>query len=129
MGLITPRSRVQIPPPLFYFYLMAIEILNDKDFEEKVLKSSDFVIVDLWAEWCYPCKMIEPHLKALSEKYNEKIKFYKLNVDENPKTPSLLSVMSIPTLIFFKHGKEAGRIIGAVPKNHIEEKIKEIFEI
>ncbi len=108
---------------------MAIEILNDKDFEEKVIKSSDPVIIDLWAEWCHPCKMIEPHLKALSEKYNEKIKFYKLNVDENPKTPSLLSVMSIPTLIFFKDGKEVRRIIGAVPKHHIEEKIKEIFGI
>lgn len=108
---------------------MAIEILNDKDFEEKVIKSSEPVIIDLWAEWCHPCKMIEPYLKELSEKYNEKIKFYKLNVDENPKTPSLLSVMSIPTLIFFKDGKEVGRIIGAVPKSHIEEKIKEIFEI
>ena len=129
MGLITTRSRVQIPPPLFIFIFMAIEILTDKDFEEKVMKAKDRVIIDLWAEWCHPCKMIEPHLKSLSEKYNEKIKFYKLNIDENPKTPSLLSVMSIPTLIFFKNGKEVGRIIGAVPKNHIEEKIKEIFEI
>lgn len=128
-GAHNPKVAGSNPAPAILFYLMAIEILNDKDFEEKVIKSSEPVIIDLWAEWCHPCKMIEPHLKALSEKYNEKIKFYKLNVDENPKTPSILSVMSIPTLIFFKNGKEVGRIIGAVPKSHIEEKIKEIFGI
>jgi len=108
---------------------MTIEIVNDKNFEEKVLKSELPVIIDLWAEWCHPCKMMEPILKEVSKKYNEKIKFYKLNVDENPKTPSKFSVMSIPTLIFFKEGKEVGRVIGAVPKNHLEEKIKEFFGI
>lgn len=128
MGLITPRSRVQIPPPLFLLITMALEALTDGEFEEKVVKATTPVVIDLWAEWCHPCKMIEPHVKELAEKYSDKIKIYKLNVDENPKTPSRFSVMSIPTLLFFKNGKEAGRIIGAVPKHHIEEKIKEILE-
>jgi thioredoxin 1 len=83
---------------------MAIEV-SDQSFEDEVIKSSLPVLVDFWAPWCGPCRMVAPVIEKLSDKYKGKFKFVKLNVDENPKTAGAYKVMSIPTLLLFKNGK------------------------
>ena len=100
-----------------------IENVSDDSFEEEVLKSDLPVLVDFWAVWCAPCKMIEPSVENLAEAYKEKMKIVKLNVDENPKTPANYSVMSIPTLLLFKGGELKETIVGALPQKKIEEAI------
>jgi thioredoxin 1 len=100
-----------------------IENVSDDNFEEAVLKSDLAVLVDFWAVWCAPCKMIEPSVENLAEAYKEKMKIVKLNVDENPKTPANYSVMSIPTLLLFKGGELKETIVGALPQKKIEEAI------
>jgi thioredoxin 1 len=95
--------------------------INDTDFESEVLKSSIPVLVDFWAPWCGPCKSIAPVLDQLAEEYKGKIKFVKLNVEDNPRTPTKYSVRSIPNLIVFKGGADVDRVIGAVPKDQIIE--------
>ena len=99
---------------------MEIEV-NDSNFSEEVLNSDIPVLVDFWAEWCAPCRAIAPYISEMAEKYNGKIKVAKLNVDDNPDTPSKLRISSIPTLVIFKDGKEVGRLIGAGPKKRIED--------
>lgn len=95
---------------------MPIVDVTDQGFEEKVLKVEKAVLVDFWASWCGPCKMAEPVLEELSEEYKDKVTFTKVNVDENPQTPQNYQVMSIPTTILFKDGKEVGRQIGFAGK-------------
>ena len=102
------------------------EITND-NFETKVLKSAKPVVIDLWAEWCMPCKMLTPVIEEIAELYKDEIDVAKVNVDDCPELATELSVMSIPTLIFFKNGKEAGRLTGVNTKEYIEGKIKEFF--
>ncbi len=97
--------------------------VSDGNFEEEVLKSDLPVLVDFWAVWCAPCKMIEPSVENLAEAYKEKMKIVKLNVDENPKTPANYSVMSIPTLLLFKGGELKETIVGALPQKKIEDAI------
>jgi len=83
---------------------MVLEI-NDQSFENEVLKSTQPVLLDLWAPWCGPCRRVGPVIDKLSEQYNGRVKFCKMNVDDNQKTAARFNVMSIPTLIFFKDGK------------------------
>jgi thioredoxin 1 len=100
--------------------------VTDSNFEE-TLKKYDAVVVDLWASWCMPCKMIAPSVEALAEKMAGEVVFAKLNVDENPRTASKYQVMSIPTLLVFKKGAPVKRIVGAQPQQQIEQQIVEVL--
>ena len=103
---------------------MAIPVVvTDNTFGTEVLKSELPVLVDFWAEWCAPCKMIAPAVEELAKSYDGKMKFAKLDVDNNNKIALQYGVMSIPTLIIFKDGQEKERIIGAVAKGQLEKKI------
>ena len=90
--------------------------VSDSSFEQDVLKSNIPVLLDFWAEWCGPCKMIAPMLDQIAAEYAGKVLVAKMNVDENPKTPMKFSVRGIPTLILFKNGQAEGQKIGAVRK-------------
>jgi len=98
--------------------------INDGNFENEVVKSNKPAIVDFWAPWCGPCRAIAPFMEELSREYVDKIKFAKMNVDDNPKTPGRFGIRSIPTLIIFKNGKAHSQQIGAVSKSSLEEFIK-----
>jgi thioredoxin len=97
------------------------------EWEKEVLKSNLPVVVDFWAEWCWPCKMVEPIFEKLADKYKDKIKFVKVNVDEEPEITQTYDIMSIPTFIIFKNGKEIDRMIGAAPKEIIEKFIQQVL--
>jgi thioredoxin 1 len=105
---------------------MALDV-TDQNFEEEVIKSSKPVLVDLWAPWCSPCRMVEPVINSLAEKYRGRFKFCRLNVDENPKTAAKYRIMSIPTLIFFKDGEAVDTVIGAVPEAVLKPKMDELL--
>jgi len=90
----------------------AAQAVTDADFEEKVLKSDLPVFVDFWAEWCGPCRLMAPVFERLAQQFADKARFYKLDVDENPRTAEQYGIQGIPTLIMFKGGKDAGRIVG-----------------
>ncbi|MCM8771907.1 MAG: thioredoxin [Candidatus Omnitrophica bacterium] len=102
--------------------------LNKENFEE-IIKNNENVIIDFWANWCMPCKIMIPVFEKLAEKYKNKIVFAKVNVDENPEIAEKYKIMSIPTFIFFKNGNKLQEIIGAMSENIFEKKILEIFEI
>ncbi|MBI2851717.1 MAG: thioredoxin [Chloroflexi bacterium] len=93
--------------------------INDVEFEQKVLKAGSPVVVDFWATWCQPCKMLAPVLDDLAEKYSGKIHFVKIDVDQNPKTPAKYNIMSIPTLLVFKNGQPVSHIVGFRPKEEL----------
>ena len=98
-----------------------VEKVTDATFEADVLKASGPVVVDFWAEWCGPCRMIAPALEEISHSLNGKVKIVKLNVDENPGVASKSGIMSIPTLMLFKDGQLASRQVGAAPKQKLEQ--------
>ncbi len=100
---------------------MGVGKVSDATFEADVLKSTQPVVVDFWAEWCGPCRMIAPALEEIAGSLGEKVKIVKLNVDENPATASKYGVMSIPTLMLFKNGELASRQVGAAPKQKLQQ--------
>ena len=101
-----------------------IQTIDDTYFAKYIASTSAPIIVDFWADWCVPCKMIAPVLEELDKDYGETIKIAKLNIDFNPDTPVQYGVRSIPTLIFFKGGVDIGRAVGSVNKKLILDKLE-----
>ena len=100
---------------------MGVSKVSDQDFDAEVLKSAQPVVVDFWAEWCGPCKMIAPALEELAGSMNGKVKIVKLNIDENPATTNKYGITSIPTLMMFKNGQLASQQVGLHPKQKLQQ--------
>ncbi|KPK29029.1 MAG: thioredoxin [Desulfobacterales bacterium SG8_35_2] len=100
--------------------------INDANFEEEVLKSDIPVLIDFWAVWCGPCRVIAPIIEELANEYEGKVKFGKLDVDNNPNTAVKFGIRSIPTLLIFNDGQVADQLIGAVPKANIVDRLEKV---
>ncbi|RKY92515.1 MAG: thioredoxin [Ignavibacteriae bacterium] len=106
---------------------MALVTITDDNFEEEVLKSDKPVLIDFWATWCGPCRMIAPIVEEMATEYDGKAKIGKLDVDSNQQTSIKYGVRSIPTLLLFKSGELKETIIGAVPKAHLVDKLQSVL--
>ncbi len=102
------------------------QAVTDADFTEEVLNSDLPVLVDFWADWCGPCKMVAPVVEELADDYDGKLKVMKVDVDASPQTASNYGIRSIPTLLIFKDGKPVQQVVGAVPKQMLQEKIDQV---
>lgn len=100
---------------------------SDASFDSAI-KSSRIVVVDCWAPWCGPCRILAPTIEGLAKDYDGRVKFYKLNTDDNPQVASQFRIRSIPTLFIFADGKLADTIIGAVPRQYIESKLTPLLQ-
>ena len=105
---------------------MSTDKVTDASFEDDVLKSGTPVLVDFWAEWCGPCKMISPIVDEIAKEMGGKLKVLKLNIDENPSTPQKYGVRGIPTLMVFKDGKLAATKVGAAPKSQLQSWVDQV---
>jgi len=101
--------------------------INDKNFGEMIKSTDKMVLVDFWAEWCSPCKQLAPALEDASNDLQDKIEVFKINIDENPETPSRYSVRGVPTILFFKNGELVNRQVGVLPKSKLYEKIEDVY--
>ena len=108
---------------------MSEVVLNEQNFDKEVLKSQVPVMIDFWATWCGPCKVLGPIVEEVANDYKGKLKVCKVNVDENNTLASQYGIMSIPTIKFFKDGKIVGELIGAAPKVAIIAEIKKLFNL
>ena len=104
------------------------EAVTDQTFEAEVVNSDLPVLVDFWADWCQPCKMIAPIVDELSDEYDGKVKFTKVDVDANPNVPMSLGIRSIPTLIVFRGGQPVEQIVGAMPKAQLKRRLDSALE-
>ncbi len=102
-------------------------ILTSNTWEQEVLKSNGLVVVDFWAAWCGPCRMVAPTIEELAKEYAGRVKIGKLNTDENADIASKYKIMGIPTIMFFKDGEKVDQIVGAVPKQQIKAKIDSLL--
>jgi thioredoxin 1 len=100
--------------------------ITDDTFENEVLQSETPVVVDFWATWCGPCKMIAPILEEIASEYDGKIKITKLDVDSNNQTAGKYNIMSIPSLLFFKNGEVVDQVVGAIPKSQLVQRIDRV---
>ncbi|GAA4654940.1 thioredoxin [Anaerocolumna aminovalerica] len=99
---------------------------TDENFEAEVLKSNQLVLVDFYADWCGPCKMLAPTIEEVAKEYKDSVKVGKLNVDESPKTAEKYRVMTIPTLLFIKNGQVLDTVVGVIPKAQITERLEKL---
>ena len=102
--------------------------VDDSNFDQIVLQSKTPVLVDFWAEWCGPCRMVAPVVEELAEEYEGKISFAKLDVDQNPRTASKYGIMSIPTLLIFKDGNPVSNIVGFRPKAELKRSLDDVLD-
>lgn len=100
---------------------------TEQNFEQDVVKSATPVLVDVWAAWCGPCRLLTPVVEELAGKYQGKLKVGKLNVDDHPQVAGRFRIMNIPTLLFFKGGQEVDRIVGVVPKEELARRIERVL--
>ena len=105
--------------------MMAVNQTTDTNFDKDVLKSDKPVVVDFWAEWCGPCKMIAPSLEEIAKEMDGVVQITKVNIDDNPLTPTKYGVRGIPTLMLFKGGQVAATKVGALPKSKLSEWVRE----
>ena len=101
--------------------------VTDADFDEKVLQSNSPIMVDFWAEWCGPCRMVAPVVAELAEEYDGQMGFAKVDVDSNPKTAVTYGVRGIPTLLIFQDGRPIEQVVGAVPKSTLKKRIDSVL--
>lgn len=97
---------------------------TDADFQQEVLKADGLVIVDFWAEWCAPCRMLAPTFEKLASELAGRVKFVKVDVDASPDAPNHLGVRGIPTLILFRNGQEVDRVVGVLPEKHLRAQLE-----
>ncbi len=106
---------------------MAVFEITDATFENEVVKSDGLTVVDFWAPWCGPCRLVAPVMEELSEEYDGRVRFAKVNVDENQMIAGMFGIRSIPTIGFFKDGEPVGGVVGAYPKEALQEVIEDVL--
>ena len=107
---------------------MKVQQITDTTFDKEVLESKKLVLVDFWAAWCGPCKMVAPVIDEIATEYNDLVKVVKVNTDENPSTAASYGIRSIPTLLIFSEGSIVDTIIGAIPKSTVVNRIQECLK-
>jgi thioredoxin 1 len=104
---------------------MAVKEVNDQNFKEEVLNASSPVLVDFWAPWCGPCRLVSPVVEEIAKEYDGKLKVVKVNTDDNPETATNYHISGIPSLLLFKEGQVADQIVGAVPKTKLANMVNQ----